>query len=315
MLGFLAAIKGAIKTLDDRWSATRQGYLDRLNTDYTTGLKDNLVTTNSRIDKAMSTRLRAPVCTTYTSGSGNYNTRHTNSLIFAILVAGGGGGGCSSATNRGAGGGGGGQTLMRWFRANGATIDYIVGAGGTGGTSSIGWGGKGGTTKLGFLRADGGSGGWGDGYTDENIPGGFGGGCQWGWIDNNQLAAQTIVDPSGIPGGAGGRGHYSATADKSKGGFVAGFPLPRDLHSGAANGQGIPPLGSTAPDYGGGGGGSSMYGDGQTGGTAGAGVPSAPSGYGGGGAGSSSTGSSVNGGAGAGGLILIYDYGNVDDGN
>jgi hypothetical protein len=231
--------------------------------------------------------------------SGNFVTNGGaggDSWCRITLVGGGGGGGaCTSTAGSAGGGGGGGQTVQRWVLLTG-TIPYAVGAGGAGGISGFGGGQYGSNTTLGVHVAAGGQGG--SFNAAANGKGGYGGGFSWdGYTyDDNASGTQyseftASVDPSGVAGGAGG--------DGTQGGRPAGI----NGASGAFVQQ------STSGATHGGGGGGTLYGAGANG--LSNATPSAPSGHGGGGGGAGTTGTSRAGGPGAGGLILIEEFGPI----
>jgi len=293
MLGFLAAIKGAIKTLDDRWSATRQGYLDRLNTDYTTPRAGYITTMNGRIDLAISTRLRAPVVTVYTTGTDQtYTRRNTGgaSYCWVTLLGGGGGGGGANNFGTAAGGGGGGERLRFWIRLV-ANPTYTVGTGGGGGAAGMG-GGNGTSTWFNGIVASGGDGGAG-GYSGagSGVQGIGGGAARIYDVFNDGTAYSFFAIDGSMPGGGGG-------------GYGAGWAFGRNINfytnSSIYKRTQANDGGHTEYGIGGVGAGTSANG-------------SAATGYGAGGGGA--YGDNYTGGAGAGGLIIIEDYGDIDSGN
>lgn len=211
MIPALLAIPAKVKALVDLWTTGRAGYLDRLNTDYSTGLKDAIVTTNTRIDKAMSTRLRAPT-RTQLSGSGTYNLRDSanNNLLFVILVGGGSNGEYGTGSLNG-GGGGGGETVCAWLWFTSNPV-YVVGA-------------ASGSTRFGPLGAA--AGGGAAINTNPARPAVGGGAVR---LDQEDGYWQYAVSGHGIPGGGGGNlstsgglaGHWWGAANSNGQGVLSG---------------------------------------------------------------------------------------------
>ena len=291
-LGLLAAIKAAIKTLDDRWSTTRATYQDNLQY-YSQTLATNLGTTNTRVDKVISTRLRAPVVTVYTSGTdATYNRRNSSgaSYCWVTLLGGGGGGGGSNFTGKEGGGGGGGERLRFWIRLV-ANPTYTVGTGGAGGAAGTS-GGVGTSTWLNGIAASGGDGG-GGGYNGSADDPGKGGGLARIYDAFGDGTAYIYPSADGsLPGGMGG-------------GYGPGYPGGRNINF--YNSSSI--YKRTWQNDGG----HTEYGIGGVGFGTGSGAGSDATGYGAGGGGA--RGASYSGGAGGGGLIIIEDYGDIDSGN
>ena len=74
--------------------------------------------------------------TTYTSGTGTFNTPIGTTTLIIELWGGGGGGGAGPGNTTGAagGGGGGGSYLIKTISSPGSSYSYSVGAGGSGGS-------------------------------------------------------------------------------------------------------------------------------------------------------------------------------------
>lgn len=209
-----------------------------------------------------------------TAGAGTYTP--TAGMKYAIfeLVGAGGGGGATTATgvttvSAGGGGGGGGYcTQILPASAVGASIAYVIGAGGTAGTTSGGTGGTGGTTSMTavILSATGGIGGTGSG-------------------------AAVAVSNAGGAGGLG-TGGAPVAGEPGQAGFAVGL---------AGLGAGYGGMGGSA--FFGGGASATNFTSGQL-----AGIAGKSYGGGGSGAGTSESGTAQAGGAGAGGLIIVTEF-------
>lgn len=151
MIDFLAGVPGKLKTLLDRLSATWAAKVDTLHDTRLTATRAGYL---DRLDATVTSRNYGTRCTTLTSGSGNWTVPDDVSAIEFWMCGGGGGGGIGAGTGSysgtGGGGGGGGEIVFgRMAVTAGGSLSYTVGAGGGSATN-------GGDTTLGTLTAYGG---------------------------------------------------------------------------------------------------------------------------------------------------------------
>ncbi len=159
---------------------------------------------------------------TYNSGSGNFSVPHKITQLDVQVWGGGGGGGFNSSANRpAAGGGGGGFTRHTSFSVTpGSDINYVVGIGGFGGSSTV-TSTNGGTSSFSTLVANGGvrgnvltggTGGTGTGGTSN-----FNGGSSQNSGGSNNHGGTGGGGGAG-PGGIGGTGDINSTGTGGAGG-------------------------------------------------------------------------------------------------
>lgn len=294
--------------------------------------------------------------TSYTSGSGSFTPLSTTTSWMRVTLVGGGEGGDGArqeayyggpgnieviSAGSGTGGSGGGSATY-WIKANAPSYDYVVGAGGTGGTANITApnipatadanvysGTAGGNTTFGSFFVSGGG-------TTPSTVGSVMIGLASGIGAYGQQAPGTYTGGGqglqAIPGGYRGAGQGYPSPSSSNiagtGGLLPGFGFQTPGISTPSvpplnNGGTISPASPSFLNLGGGGGGPSIYGIGGNGGSvqspySGPTISAAAgSGYGagGGGGGLISTGGTRlatwtggNGGNGSGGLIIIEEF-------
>ena len=189
--------------------------------------------------------------TTYSSGSGTFNTPvGTTSLLIEVWGGGGGGAGGGGANGDGNGGGGGGGYARKTINSPSASYDYIVGISGPGGASGAVGGSAGNTTVGGSeVVAQGGRGG-------AYVAGGGGVGGAGGTANTGDT---TFVGGSGGTGSGtysgGGGGGAGSTGNGGNGSGTNSGPGASEL--GGNGGLGILATnspGTNGSNYGGGGG-------------------------------------------------------------
>lgn len=268
---------------------------------WTPTLATNLGTVYSRTDKTMSTRLRAPVVTVYSSAgaTGTYNRRESTSYVRVTVLGGGGGGGGGGQTTWRGGGGGGGERVRAWLRLT-ADPDYRVANTAAGGASGNN-GTDGDYSLFGWVYAMGGiGGGLASGGNGDH---GMGGGVHsFGKYDNGTVAY--AMTPSRDGHLCGGAGHGYAPGWPFGTGNLSDLGGQLNMEYNTSNSGRIYTATNAAGGY-------TEYGAGgvSPGST---GVGGDATGYGAGGAG----GYGANaGGLGTGGILIIEDFGNIDSGN
>lgn len=221
-MSFLLGVPGSLKTLKDRLTAARAGWLDRLQ--YVTQAR------MEKLDALNGATSRAVEFTT--PGVQSWTVPANVSLIYVTGVgAGGGGGGCSNAGSAGPGGGGGsGMSAYRYPLkvTPGQQLSLTIGAGGAGGTIAATGvaGGAGGSTIVDALLALPGGGGGAGGQSNGN--GGDGGSYPY------LRAGQSTHLPGALIGGLIG-GAYGGNGGISWGGGIGQFDQIQETGSGAAS--------------------------------------------------------------------------------
>lgn len=229
-----------------------------------------------------------PSPTIYTSGSGNFTTSGTTTLIKVVLQAAGGNGGAAGNANTKNGGGGGAGEYAEFIIPVAASTNYAYSVGAVGATTTFTVGRVVYTVNFGVSAASVSVGSTGGG-AGGGRSGPAGGAAGAGGVAGSAAVSEGALGEAGAQSGASGGGGTTNAAD-----------------SGGVGGGSLTFPGGTTTVASGGGGASSFFGPGgNSGPTNTAGTNAVSTAYGAGGGGGSGGAGSFGGGTGTGGCIII----------